>query len=239
MIEDLGIIFAAGGYGSRYQYGNKLFEEIDGKPLFIHSIRSFSTLCRPENAVIAVPADSQSQFHEYLQKYLPDYPLQVVEGGSERDISVENGLSALNKYIKFVAIHDSARPLTSATLLLKCLEEARIYGGAIPGKPVTDTLKQVDKNGVIITTVPREFLWCAETPQVFERNPLEAAYNLARKEGLTFTDDAAAMEYIGSRVKIVFNCDYNPKITYRSDLTELRNKYPHCGQNDDIGLKTT
>lgn len=239
MIEDLGIIFAAGGAGSRYQHGNKLFEVINGEPLFIHSIRSFSTLCHFQNAVIAVPPDLRSKFHEYLEKHLPDYLLQIVEGGSEREISVRNGLSVLNRQIKFVAIHDSARPLTSSVLLSKCLNEARIYGGAIPGKPVTDTLKQIDENGIIITTVPRKSFWCAETPQVFERDSLEDAYRLAQKEGVTFTDNAAAMEYAGYRVKMVFNCDYNPKITYHSDLTELRNKDLNCGQNDDIGLKTT
>lgn len=223
MIVDLGIIFAAGGSGSRYQRGNKLFEKINGEPLFISSIRKFSALCRPENAVIAVPADVRTKFHEYLTKYLPDYPLQIIEGGTERAISVQNGLSVLPQDIKFVAIHDSARPLSSEALLLECLNEARICGGAIPGKPITDTLKQINVSSIITETVPRESFWRAETPQVFNRDLLEKAYHLASQKAMIFTDDAAVMECAGYQVKMIYNCSPNPKITYQFDLSEIRN----------------
>lgn len=223
MIEDLGIIFAAAGSGQRYQKGNKLFEPIDSEPLFIRSIRNFSPLCHPENAVLVTAEMFEPEFRDYLQKFLPEYPLKIIRGGTERANSVQNGLAALHKDVKFVAIHDSARPLTEPSLLLECLKIARRYGGAVPGKPVSDTLKKIDESGMIVATVPREQFWHVETPQVFNRKQLEDAYQKSVVDELVFTDDAAVMEYAGYQVKMVFNHALNHKITWQTDLTGIQN----------------
>lgn len=217
MINDIGIIFAAGGSSNRYGR-NKLFEQINGKPLFIWTICNFCDVCRAEHAVLVVPESLNNEFSAALNRYLPGYPLLVTNGGQERSDSVQNGLKALPSNVAYVAIHDAARPQADQNLLLECLETARKYGGAIPGKPVTDTIKKVDEHGMITATVDRNGLWRVETPQVFRRDLLENAYRQADKN---FTDDAAVMEHASCPVKMVYNPVSNIKVTYPEDLAVL------------------
>lgn len=218
MMNDIGIIYAAGGSSSRYR-GNKLFAELNGEPLFIRSIRNFAALCPPPHAVLVAPESALAEFRAALAEFLPDYPLAVVAGGAERSDSVRNGLKALPETVQYVAVHDAARPLAGAELLLTCLEAARECGGAIPGKPVSDTVKKVDARHFITATVDRSELWRVETPQVFRRALLDDAY---RRAPSGFTDDAAVMAHAGYPVKMVHNPALNPKITYPEDLQVIQ-----------------
>ena len=118
-----------------------------------------------------------------------------------------------------VAVHDAARPLASAALLETLADEARRTGGAIPGKPVTDTLKRSDASGLVAETVDRTGLWRVETPQVFDLALLRAAY--ARFPDCDFTDDAGVMAAAGDPCRILLNPDDNLKITYPGDLELL------------------
>ncbi len=217
MINEIGIIFAAGGSSNRYGR-NKLFEPVNGEPLFIRTIRNFRDVCRPEHAVLVVPKSLSGEYADALKKYLPDYPLQLTHGGMERSDSVRNGLKALPQDVAYVAVHDAARPQAGRKLLQECLEAARQHGGAVPGKPVTDTIKRVDNGNMVTATVDRSTLWRVETPQVFRRDLLEDAYRRAEKN---FTDDAAVMENAGYPVKMVYNPDSNIKVTYQQDLAIL------------------
>jgi len=218
MMNDIGIIYAAGGSGSRYR-GNKLFVELGGEPLFLRSIRNFMNLCPPENAVLVVPGTLLAEYRQIVREHLAEYPLQVVFGGMERSDSVRNGLNALPDGIEYVAVHDAARPMADAALFLKCLEAARECGGAIPGKPVSDTLKRVDEHNLITGTVDRSELWRVETPQVFRRALLDDAY---RRIPGGFTDDAAVMAAAGHPVRMVYNPALNLKITYPEDLEVIQ-----------------
>jgi 2-C-methyl-D-erythritol 4-phosphate cytidylyltransferase len=218
MINDLGIIIAAAGSSSRFGNGDKLLQLIDGIPLFLHSVRNFLEQCSPDNMVIVIQPGKKAEYEKVAQAYLPDYELSFIEGASVRDESVRNGLKALNPDIKYVAIHDAARPWTKADLLLKCLEKARLHGGAIPAKPVVDTLKRTGPNGKIIATVDRNDLWRVETPQVFELKKLLKANELAESREIEFTDDASIMEAAGYDVYVVMNPEKNTKITYSKDI---------------------
>lgn len=213
-MSDVGIIYAAGGSGSRYQ-GNKLFAELGGEPLFLRSIRNFMVLCPPEHAILVVPEALLPEYRKIAADRLPEYPLRIVAGGVLRTDSVRNGLNALPETVKYVAVHDAARPLAGASLFLRCLEAARECGGAIPGKPVSDTVKKIDGRNFITGTVDRSGLWSVETPQVFCRARLDDAY---RRASGGFTDDAGVMAEAGYPVKMVHNPDLNLKITYPEDL---------------------
>ena len=131
---------------------------------------------------------------------------------------MKNGLAALPDGVTIAAIHDAARPLATLALLERLVESARTTGGAIPGKPVTDTLKRTDATGLICETVSRSGLWRVETPQVFRRAALEEAYRRAGDR--EFTDDAGVMEAAGFPVAMVHNEAENLKLTYAGE-TEL------------------
>ena len=218
MNKDLGIIIAAAGSSSRFGDRDKLFEELDGMPLFLHSIRRFYPLCPPGNMVVVVNPPKLADFEAAAASYLPECRLKFISGAELRTDSVRNGLAALALETKFVAIHDAARPWTEPELLEECLIAARLHGGAVPAKAVVDTLKLAAPGGKIIKTVSRDNLWRVETPQVFNLEQLRDANQKVAETGIEFTDDASIMEAAGYKVYVVESRGKNNKVTYHGDI---------------------
>ena len=138
MLDDTGLVIVAGVSARRFGGGNKLLIEIAGMPLFLHTVRRFL----PELAgriVLVVPRAERETFRSAADRLLPGHSLIWAEGGAVRSASVKSGLAALPESVTIAAIHDAARPLANLALLEKLVERAREIGGAIPGKPVTDT----------------------------------------------------------------------------------------------------
>jgi lipopolysaccharide heptosyltransferase II len=218
MNKDLGIIIAAAGSSSRFGNRDKLFEKLDGIPLFLHSVRNLYHLCLPGNMIVVVNPAKLEDFQSAAATYTPECSLKFIPGAELRADSVRNGLAALAPETKFVAIHDAARPWAEPELLSECLIEARLHGGAVPAKAVVDTLKLADEDGKIIKTVSRNNLWRVETPQVFNLEQLRDANDQALKKKTEFTDDASIMEAAGYKVYIVESPGKNDKITYDKDM---------------------
>ncbi len=217
MVNDLGVIIVAGGSSRRFGGGNKLLLELDGIPVFCHSIRTFLPYAA-QMAVVA-PAGELETFRLLAEQFLPGNGARFVPGGAFRSASVQAGLRALEMNTGIVAVHDAARPLADGKLLLSLIERAREVGGAIPGKPVTDTLKRSDDSGLLCGTVDRDHLWRVETPQVFSAERLCAAYQL--NPATDFTDDAGALSAAGFSCAIVSAPAPNPKITFAGDFAEV------------------
>lgn len=138
-----------------------------------------------------------------------------VAGGDTRSESVRAGLSGVPDDADIVCVHDAARPLATADLY-RAVIDAVIAGadGAVPGVPVTDTIKTVDDGGVVTATLDRGSLVGIQTPQAFRASRLRAVH-AGNAEG---TDDAALVEAIGGRVVVVPGELGNRKITNRDDL---------------------
>ncbi len=214
-----GLVIVAGGSGQRFG-GNKLLELLNGVPVFILSVINLAPEFAPDCRVAVVPAGELSLFQELARKYCPEIPIRWALGGAARQDSVLSGLHALPEDVECVAVHDAARPLAQAPLLHKVMAQARITGGAIPARPVTDTLKRTSPESMIIQeTVSRENLFRVETPQCFRLSLLLQAY--ANTGDGTFTDEGAVMENSGYPVAIVPHETENIKLTYRSDLPYL------------------
>lgn len=217
--DDAALIVVGGGSGSRFGGENKLLVRFDGAPLFIHALRRLGPCFPAGRRILVVPAAAEARFAAALAEFLPAYLFRLVHGGAARGDSVRAGLAAVPAACRFVAIHDAARPFAAPELLAQVLAAAREHGGAVPGRPVTDTLKRVDADRLIERTVPREHLYAVETPQCFDLEKLRAAYRAAG--GDSFTDDAAVMEQAGYPVALVPHGGDNPKITYPADLARL------------------
>jgi 2-C-methyl-D-erythritol 4-phosphate cytidylyltransferase len=98
------------------------------------------------------------------------------------------------------------------------IEAAQREGGAVLGRPVSDTLKRIEE-GAVVRTVDRRGLFRAETPQVFRRGILERAVELSRREGFQGTDEATLVERLpGARIVAVNAVHPNPKLTVPGDL---------------------
>ncbi|MFM7689431.1 MAG: 2-C-methyl-D-erythritol 2,4-cyclodiphosphate synthase [Alphaproteobacteria bacterium] len=144
--------------------------------------------------------------------------LPVVAGGATREDSVRAGLAAIAAEAPdHVLVHDAARPVIPKGTIPALLAALEHYQGAIPAQPVADTLKRA-VGGVIETTVPREALYRAQTPQAFRYQALSAAH--AARTGAV-TDDALLLEALGQMVAIVPGSERNVKITWPEDLARV------------------
>jgi len=117
-----------------------------------------------------------------------------------------------------VAIHDGARPLITPELVEDLTRGLPGWDGVVPALGVTDTVKQVDAGGAIIATLDRASIRLAQTPQVFAAGRLKAALESAHTDGIVATDDAALVERLGGRVRVLQGSNENIKITYPADL---------------------
>jgi len=142
-------------------------------------------------------------------------------GGANREESVARGLAALGRdaaATDWVLVHDAARPCLrpdDLTALFETLHDDLI--GGLLATPVSDTLKRGDGEDRSSATVSRERLWRALTPQMFRFGVLTRALALCRDRGRTVTDEAAAIELLGLKPKLVRGHADNVKITHPED----------------------
>ena len=230
MISDLGVIIAAGGSSQRYGEKDKLLEDLGGMPVFCRSIRNFLPLISPGNMVVAVRRDALDGYRKLADEFLPGNHIKWVAGGKNRVESVTNALAELSLTDGLVAIHDAARPLATAELLLKVAARARICGGAIAASKVADSLKLAGENSMMISRpLSRDLVYCAETPQIFDLKNYRTA--CAALDGEVPTDDAEIMRLAGFPVELVISGIWNIKLTSPEDLVKLRQCVP--GDSDD------
>lgn len=234
-LRDCGVIIVAAGRGERMG-GDvpKQFQLLAGQPVYWWSLCFFLSHHAVTEIALVVPPELVEKTRHALLATVSQSPIvTVVAGGTRRQDSVANGLTALSAKSHLVAVHDAARPFPPENFDDLCAE-ARHFGGAIFGLPVTETIKHVDETGIITDTPDRSRLWAAQTPQVFQRDLLSRALALCKERGIEVTDDAAAVALLGNPVKIVAGSRWNMKLTLPEDwlLAECiasrlqRNKFP-------------
>jgi 2-C-methyl-D-erythritol 4-phosphate cytidylyltransferase len=163
---------------------------------------------------------------EYLEKAIVHLYRQRLAGiacvgGKEREDSVLRGLLVVPKGVETVLIHDAARPFVSPALIHSVLESAVLSGASIPGLPVKDTLKVVQKNKVI-HTLDRDSVMAVQTPQGFRTDLLKRAFLKTASRRSKFTDDAAIAEAAGFSVRMVEGDPLNFKVTTPDDLQRAK-----------------
>ena len=212
-------ILPAAGSGQRFgSHENKLFADLQGAPLWTHAVSRLAASSWVGRIVMAVSANDEPLFREKQGSLLEQYGVELVLGGAERTDSVRAGLEAVasDDLVRFVAIHDAARPLVDETDMAAVFAAASQCDAAILATPVSGTVKRRLSAGRASETVDRRELWIAQTPQVFRVGLLEEAY--AKHNGRPATDDAQLVERIGHEVALVRGSADNLKITYPEDL---------------------
>ncbi len=219
-MANLAVIIPAAGSGSRMQSElPKPFLPLGDQTILWHTICAF--LKADGITQIIIPTSEQwiATVQEIINS-LPSNNIQfdVIEGGSERQFSISNGLSLLQDTIEIVAVHDAVRPFINLALINHCSSNAIDNGGAIIAVPAKDTIKKIGLDGRILETPDRSMLWQAQTPQVFRKDIICRAYEEAILGGFVGTDDASLVERLGETVKVVEGDRENLKITYPIDL---------------------
>ncbi len=200
----------------------KQFMLLDGVPILIHTLRKFAASPRVTEIVVALRNDDMEWFQSLLAKERLSKTVRVVEGGDSRQQSVENALATLDADTDLVAVHDAVRPFVDAELIGKVIDEAAKEGAAIVGIVPVDTVKQVHLHK-IRSTINRERLVLAQTPQVFRLDLLKRAYEKARADNFIGTDESSLVERLEEvEVSVVAGSDRNIKITKPTDIELAR-----------------
>ncbi|MBX6362359.1 MAG: 2-C-methyl-D-erythritol 4-phosphate cytidylyltransferase [Gemmatimonadetes bacterium] len=210
------VIIAAGGAGRRMGGVRKQYLELAGVPVLARALRPFLDHPAVEWVVVALPAEDAADPPAWLTALDPR--IRIVAGGVERTHSVRNALDAVPPEADVVLVHDAARPLVTLDVVDRTFAAASRGLAAIPGVPPVDTIKVVDRDGLVRGTPERASLRSAQTPQAFPRALLVEAHRRAAEEGLTATDDAALVERYGGDVVVVQGSPENLKVTGPLDL---------------------
>ena len=216
----LAVIIVAAGSGKRLPGSvPKQWRLLGGIPLLAHSFRFFDAF--PGVQQFAIALDPQTLALPERTTFLTSthgVTVRLVEGGSERQESVWKALQALDPAPDMVFIHDAARPFPPAEGVQLAIETAAREGGAILARPVTETVKRVNADGLIVETLDRSVLWTAQTPQVFQYDALMRAYEQLAGRLAQFTDDAVIFEAAGGKVQVVNGSENNFKVTHPEDF---------------------
>ena len=220
-------ILPAAGLGTRMAGPQpKQFLALSGQPILIHSLRAFAAVERVTAIYVAVRGPEIERVEAQIAEFLPDPAIanriRVVEGGDNRQESVSNALAALAADPDdIVLVHDAVRPLIDEATIDRTIDAVIEFGAAIVGLPAVDTIKQVERtaHGALITsTIPREFVVLAQTPQGFRFGLLQKAFAEATADGFVGTDEASVIERAGHPVAVVHGSQVNLKITQPGDL---------------------
>ena len=213
-----GAVIVAAGISSRMQGVDKILSPLGAMPVIVHTALAFEASDCIREVVIVARKSQVETIRGLAEQYGLRKVAAVVEGGKTRMESVQLGAKALDKKLDLIAIHDGARPMVTPELIDETVKKASVYHAAAPGVPVKDTVKLVDQEGKVIETPDRSALRAVQTPQVFERRLLKAAWKKAKKTGEEYTDDCCAMEAMGVPVYIIEGVEENLKITTPMDI---------------------
>ena len=198
------VVFPAAGQAHRMQVGlNKVFLTLAGKPMLLRTLLTFSKVPDVGELIIAVGADEVEPVTSLLGCVKGLAPWRVVEGGTERQYSIRNGLALVSEEADIVLVHDAARPLIRRDTIEELIRIVRAKGAAIIAVPEKNTIKIAAEDGTVAATPPRSSLWQVQTPQGFRKDILMEANRKADEDGFLGTDDASLVERLGVPVRIV------------------------------------
>lgn len=221
------VILPAAGLGTRMAHAAapKQFLSLGGVPVLIRSICAFKDIAEIAGITVAVRDSEVERVRQMLEEHRPELgnPVQVVPGGDSRQESVSSALASLKeaKDDDLVLVHDAVRPLVDQETIRHAIEAAKKHGAAIVGTPAMDTIKVVDRttDGALITsTIPRERVVLAQTPQIFRAGLIRKAFAEAEADGFVGTDEASLLERAGIPVWVIAGSPRNLKITQPGDL---------------------
>jgi len=231
------VIVPAAGIGKRMG-GDipKQYLSLAGRSVLEHALYRLSLHPLIAEIVVVLAADDP-----YWNKLRLDWvarPIRTVVGGNERCHSVLNGLASIKNRVAdkdWVLVHDAARPCIRPSDIEALIAECQDQAGGILGMPVKDTMKQVGQDQRINTSLAREHIWHALTPQLFRYQDLFAALTTALEQNQLVTDEAMAMERAGFQPKMVSGSSDNIKITHPDDLA-LAEFYLNQQRRQGIGV---
>jgi 2-C-methyl-D-erythritol 4-phosphate cytidylyltransferase len=211
-------VLAAAGRGERLDVDRpKAFAPLRGRPLLAESLERLEASAWIESIVIVAPPGWEEPVILLAEELSLSKVVASVAGGETRGESVRIGVREVADDAAAILVHDAARPLVSDAVierLLAPLNEG--WDGAVPGLPVTDTVKRV-RDGAVEETLSRAELVAVQTPQAFVASVLRSA--AASDAFPQATDCSSVVEAQGGRVRVVAGDPRLLKVTTAEDLS--------------------
>jgi 2-C-methyl-D-erythritol 4-phosphate cytidylyltransferase len=218
-MKTVAIIPAAGSSKRMQNNISKQYLLLDGIPVLAHTLGIFQRSPQIDEIFLIVPKrDIEFALNGIAERYGISKVSKILAGGKERQDSVRNGIDALESDHDIVVIHDGVRPFISEELVHSVILEASRVRAVTVGVPVKDTVKSIDRHGIVVETLNRNHLWLTQTPQAFEREIIREAYKAAYRDNFYGTDDASLVERIGVKVTMIRGSYDNIKITTKDDV---------------------
>jgi 2-C-methyl-D-erythritol 4-phosphate cytidylyltransferase/2-C-methyl-D-erythritol 2,4-cyclodiphosphate synthase len=214
-------VVVAAGRGTRTGLDYpKQYKVVGGSPMVRESLRVFTSHPEVDLVLPVIHPDDAARFAAAVEGLTLAEP---ISGAATRQGSVHAGLEALTRQApEIVLVHDAARPFTSAALVSRAVAAAAKSGAAVPGVPVTDTVKLIDEAFGVAATLNRAALRTVQTPQAFAYPALLDAHRRAAAAGREdFPDDAALVEWAGFKVTVFEGERGNMKMTTPEDFVRI------------------
>lgn len=216
------VVIVAAGKSTRMSGEDKIMALISGNPLIYYSINAFENAKTVDEIIIVTRRDLIKKMSDIIKSFKFKKISDIICGGESRAQSAVLGFENVSDKCEFISIHDGARPLIKSEEIDFVHQEAYINKAVCCSVKVKDTIKKIDLNGKIVSTLNRNYLVAAATPQVFERNIYENAVKKAGDNLSAYTDDSGIVENFGYPVKAIFCGCQNIKITTEEDLNLAR-----------------
>ncbi|MDQ9170616.1 2-C-methyl-D-erythritol 4-phosphate cytidylyltransferase [Oxalobacteraceae bacterium R-40] len=213
-------LIPAAGIGARMNAAcPKQYLPVAGKPMLVHVLETFAASNRIDHVFLVV-SEADGYVDEIMAalRGTTDKITLVRNGGATRQESVLNGLLAMDGHVEksdWILVHDAARPGLSEELIEKLIDglQGDQVGGLL-ALPIVDTLKRAAPGNRAESTVSRDGLWAAQTPQMFRYELLRRALEQCTQ----VTDEASAVESLGLQPKLIEGSARNFKITLPGDI---------------------
>ena len=216
----VGLIITAAGQGKRFgETEGKVLAPLLGKPIIAHTLEQFINATEITQCIITVASGQENSMTKVVSRVTVPFSVKVIVGGELRQQSVQRGVAEMSNEINYVLVHDGARPVVKQRIINDLLAEKEHYSAVIPVIPVTDTIKVVDEENMVIKTPDRQTLRAVQTPQLFTVKCLKDAYQTDLQQECT--DEAMLVEGQGVLVKTIPGDIENIKLTYPKDLQAL------------------
>ncbi len=221
------VLILASGIGKRMKANkNKVFLELNEKPIIYYTIKNFELSSVIENIVLVVKEEEINFTKEIIKKYNFKKVKDVVVGGKERQDSSYNGLNFVHKNYNtkdaIIIFHNGANPFVTQSEIGCVISEAKNFGAAVVAHKTKDTIRKVNKENFSEGIIDREKLWNMQTPQAIKLDLAKKSFDYAFENNFVATDDCSMVENYGASVKIVEASENNFKITTPIDLKLAR-----------------
>jgi len=213
-------IIPAAGSGTRLGGRvKKQFLPLKGKPIIVHTLQRFEHCSDVDEIIVAVPESDVVDIEALLSRYRIHKVSKAIAGGQKRQDSVRNALNLITANDNdIILVHDAVRPFIDSKKISQVIKACKEFEAAVVAVQPKDTIRRSTGGGFFDQTVDRTALWLVQTPQAFKAKLLFKAFDRAYEDKYYSTDEAALVERLGIKARIVEGSYDNIKITTLEDL---------------------